>query len=441
MFKRKTRRAAAALLAFSLLTAGASFQLPFVNNNVIVAEAAIDPNTYARDYGYYTNTSNMKGHGITKDWLFAFNNSKPDEVYLESYGGSGNTITIPSKLGKKTVKGVSRDITVYGNVTNIEIDYTQMANDSYFNLVRAVLPKITNLKQINGETIIDDYGNINTDASKNARYFLSRLNSEDNIAISNAMVNYIRALANTIIQEKHCRNDYEKVKALHDWVIYEHEYGGSTYSYGDWCVFMNPQHQALCDGFARAYTLLLQFSGFEAYYEGFKNHAATIVKVYGNYYHVDPSNDAQPSNKKGHEDSLKNDNDPIWFKKHSFPSDYTPKEDEQIAINGDRKYIIRRPSKLYTSNLYQNHKWTHWNDYKTIIKCDTALCDLNGDNKFDQTDVARLRGYISKRIRYEEFDNNARKFLDFNNDGYSDSIDLFDMQSFLDSLVNFNNDK
>ncbi|WP_294412829.1 transglutaminase domain-containing protein [uncultured Ruminococcus sp.] len=432
MLKNKTKGFVAAILAFSIVASGTAFNLPFMNGISLNAQAAgsVDPVTYARDYGYAKDTSSMEIF-TSGTWKYA-KDKNSSSAYLVESTSTGSSLKIPAWIDKNHVVGVSKDLKIAGYITNVDINMSHIENDVYINTLKGILPKLPNLTAINNYGIINQpTGMINSKMNNDCKKVISLLNYEDNAAIANAMEKYVKKIATN--ETKNCSNDYEKAKVLHDWIVDNHTYQKTVYSYGDWCVFMNPANQAVCDGFARAYTLLLQAAGLEAYYEGFGKHASVIVKIYGDYYHVDISNDVQG---KCHTHFLKADS--IWCNKEKLEATYELKVDEKEAFSNNMRYIIRRPSKLYSANLYQKHKWDNWNNYKYIINCNTVFGDLNGDNLFDGIDVYRLRDYINNKIRYEDLDSNARKFIDFNHDGSVNMDDYTAMRDFRNSLVKFN---
>ncbi|EXM40916.1 hypothetical protein RASY3_00910 [Ruminococcus albus SY3] len=434
MIKNINKRIAAAVLAFSIAASGAVLNLPIMNSGSITASAAgsVDPVTYARDYGYTTNTSGMYIY-TSGTWKYASRNRNDSEIYLVESTDTSSSLSIPYSIDNKIVKGVSKNLKIAGKVTNVNINMVFIDNNSYINVLRGVLPKLPGITTINNEDIKDVINSVETNDSykyKCIRKVFSTLNYEDNIAIANAMEKYIRELAKEKTDKR--SNDYEKVKALHDWIINNHTYKETLYSRGDWCVFMNPNKQAVCDGFARAYVQLLQYSGFVAYYEGFGDHAAVIVKVYGDYYHVDISHDVEH---KSHQCFLKADSN--WCHQNGPSSSYKPNVDEREFYTENTRHIIRRPSKLYTSYLYQNSRWNNFSSYNTI-KFNTVFGDLDGDKNFDNNDLTALRRHLAGDYDYSIFDSNGRKFLDFNHDGQRNLIDALDMQSFLKSVVDFN---
>ena len=90
----------------------------------------------------------------------------------------------------------------------------------------------------------------------------------------------------------------DKIKALHDWVCnkvnYAYKADGKTSENSlevkcDSSVFF--RNTTVCDGYARALTLLLEKAGFEAYHVASQNHAWTMVKLGNKYYHIDACHD------------------------------------------------------------------------------------------------------------------------------------------------------
>ena len=100
--------------------------------------------------------------------------------------------------------------------------------------------------------------------------------------------------------------DIEKLKVLHDWVCNKVDYAydsngkpdGSKQCHVDSSVFF--RDTTVCDGYARALTLLLNEAGIEAYYLDGYNHAWCMVKIGKNYYHVDACHDDGENINSGH---------------------------------------------------------------------------------------------------------------------------------------------
>lgn len=85
------------------------------------------------------------------------------------------------------------------------------------------------------------------------------------------------------------RSDYSRALWLHDWLIYNADYGQSyTYYYANGVLL---EGTGVCQSYALAYDLLLHEIGIESVYlSGTANgvsHAWNLVKLDGNWYHVD----------------------------------------------------------------------------------------------------------------------------------------------------------
>ena len=93
----------------------------------------------------------------------------------------------------------------------------------------------------------------------------------------------------------------QKIEALHDWVCNKVDYAydsngkpdGSKQCHVDSSVFF--RDTTVCDGYARALTLLLREAGIEAYYLSSSTHAWCMVKLGNRYFHVDSCHDGQSS--------------------------------------------------------------------------------------------------------------------------------------------------
>lgn len=104
----------------------------------------------------------------------------------------------------------------------------------------------------------------------------------------------------------------QKIRALHDWVCDKVNYAfasdgsadPSKECYVDSSVFM--RDTTVCDGYARALTLLLREAGIETYYLSNSSHAWCMVKLGNRYFHVDPTHDDNP---RDYDHFLKSDND------------------------------------------------------------------------------------------------------------------------------------
>ncbi|MBB4823318.1 transglutaminase-like putative cysteine protease [Sporosarcina luteola] len=104
-------------------------------------------------------------------------------------------------------------------------------------------------------------------------------------------------------------SDFEKVKAIHDYLVHNVAYDGQNYkrktvpasSYSAYGSLINGI--AVCDGYTKAAQLLMNQLGIENHYvSGFANgeeHSWNLVKLDGNYYHLDITWDDPLPDRKG----------------------------------------------------------------------------------------------------------------------------------------------
>lgn len=111
--------------------------------------------------------------------------------------------------------------------------------------------------------------------------------STSNISYSdfNSTVNYVISEANKL------NSDYAKLKYIHDWIINRTVYkiGNTAYETEADGVFV--YGRAVCEGYSKAFMYLAQSLGFECVCVigtgGVYDHMWNLVKLEGNWYHVD----------------------------------------------------------------------------------------------------------------------------------------------------------
>ncbi len=102
-------------------------------------------------------------------------------------------------------------------------------------------------------------------------------------------------------------NDALKARQLHDWLIYHCDYedslngentldaenhvASSVFLSYDINVRGGGIGESVCDGYAKAYTMLLTTAGIESYYIGRPSHVWNLVKIQGVFYHIDVTGD------------------------------------------------------------------------------------------------------------------------------------------------------
>lgn len=150
-----------------------------------------------------------------------------------------------------------------------------------------------------------------------------------------------------------CETDYEKALWFHDWLT-ENAYYDLTFSYysADGVLIRGC---GVCDSYAKAYTLLLDAVNIDSVRVTNTNHAWNLVKLDGQWYHIDPTWDDPVLS--GHEtDKLSGAEYHMYF---GLPDtlmrmDRTfDKYTGKIAANGrdDNYYLRSGKVSLWTNNL------------------------------------------------------------------------------------------
>lgn len=142
-------------------------------------------------------------------------------------------------------------------------------------------------------------------------------------------------------------SDYDKVKALHDYLVLNNEYDMRLYSgnmphisYTAYGAIL--EHTSVCAGYAYAYEMLLQEAGVPVEYVRNSNHAWNIVQIDGEWYHVDTTWDDPTPDRKGcvrydyflRSDSFMARDYSKWTASHTCPS---TKYDNTTVLNDEEK--------------------------------------------------------------------------------------------------------
>ena len=179
----------------------------------------------------------------------------------------------------------------------------------------------------------------------------------------------------------------QKIKALYDWVCnkvdYAYDSNGnpdpSNECHVDSSVFF--RDTTVCDGYARALTLLLREAGIEAYFLYSDTHAWCMVKLGDRYFHIDAC----------HEHFLMSDKDikgcPAGHSKWEFASPSNTRID-------------------YTMS--------------SMPTCDYSIGDANMDGSIDKKDAQLIKAYTSNKATLPD-----PLLADTNFDG---KVDLDDME-------------
>lgn len=269
----------------------------------------------------------------------------------------------------------------FGHCT--ELKNVEMTSDTFNSgLKNKAFTGCVNLRKIKGKSITQK----NTSGKP---YFLSAYNSsilENWAAYDSSKVgfytDYLNAEVAYIVNKETagCTTDSQKIRKLHDWLCKNVEYSKvngepdpSRECHVDSSAFMNKKADGkcytVCDGYARALTLLLREAGIETFFvEGKVStsvdpHAWVIVKLGKYYFQIDPTWDDGGDLRKYY---LKSD---MWFMNNKHLRGWritTP------------TYSRIRNGITYTPNCY------------------FSIGDLNKDGKVNGTDKLIIQNHIAR---------------------------------------------
>ncbi len=213
-------------------------------------------------------------------------------------------------------------------------------------------------------------------------------------------IKYIAGINSHNIGSSNVLTTSQKVKALHDWVCNNINYAydsnenpdPSKECHIDSSVFM--RSTTVCDGYARALTLLLREAGIEAYLLYSDTHAWCMVKIDNYYFHVDPC----------HDDS-----------KYGVKYSHFLVSDKDIKKFGDSHSTWKFASP-------QNSRINYSLPQMPI--CERSLGDVYKDNIIDGKDVQLIQDYISNTVAMPDPSNPEFLFADVNCDGKIDVKDI-----------------
>lgn len=231
-------------------------------------------------------------------------------------------------------------------ITNINVDLTKKINGAAFN-------GCENLTSINRESVFESDGSLK---KKFEDFVLNNFRETDNCGIVNKYTSYMveKTVRETVTDDM---TDMEKIKALHDklcdMVSYDHDDVDAMKNHTDLSVFINDT--SVCEGYARAYNLMLHEAGIKSCYVCNEDHGWVIVEFGGHAFHVDPTWD---------------DGDTVnynWFLKSDM--EICEKDSHEVW-----KMII--PSALHRFQLF------------SMPKCTERIGDVNNDGIVDGRDAS-----------------------------------------------------
>lgn len=266
--------------------------------------------------------------------------------------------------------------------------------------------------------------------SKYSSYLMQNFEEYSNCGF---MKSYVDAMSAYIVKTEttSTMTDMEKALHLHNWILENTTYDPNV---SKWCaqkkagetpddslktnknhvdasVFLherNGVHYTVCDGYARCYNHLLKAAGIEAYYvhgedteENPINHAWNLVKINGNFYHVDVCWD----------DSC-NDNGELWnIYKHFMKSD--AEFNSQLNGHDDYDWYVNENTSLSKKNGVARFSLD-------------SVGDLTGDGSINEDDEKHLASIINQSA----LSLRDKTYGDLDFDGDVDNNDLSMLKEF-----------
>lgn len=274
-------------------------------------------------------------------------------------------------------------------LTDIFVDTSTNINGRAFN-------GCTNLMNINSIAAFDSANNEFSPEFEN--FIMNSFNSSEDIGFVNL---YIKSQVNKIVSEytNDSMSDIQKARVLHDWICNKVSYDNvniyDNQNHNDGSVFMNDL--SVCEGYAKAYNLLLNAAGIESVCVSNSSHEWNIIKVGNQYFHADVTWD---------------DGDVIsheWFLK----------SDSEMKAETDShgQWGLAALSSLHDSV-----------SDKELPECGYSMGDINKDGKVSIADMVVLNRYV---LGNDTMNNDNYIFSDLDFDGIIDSFDLICMRKIL----------
>lgn len=301
---------------------------------------------------------------------YAFENLDVSRVFIGGSPNIYNSAFSGCQMKELSIDGIPEiGSFVFSSCKNLENIYINATSQSEWG--RGVFDGCTKLEKINGNNIvIVPSGNITPYIDEKFQKFveknvISTSDSKEGIGFWNTYtMKYVEKVVAQEITDG--MSDLEKAKALHDWicrkVTYDYNDTSATKNHVDYGVFY--YNSTVCDGYARAYALLLQQANIKAYYVGNKDHAWNIVRLGDYYFHIDVCHEDESNGRDYH---------------HFMLSDTHLK----LKTCSHDSWKVEIPS-----NLYKN--------LETVTpKCAYSLGDVNKDGKVNSDDTLCIKNHIS----------------------------------------------
>lgn len=199
-----------------------------------------------------------------------------------------------------------------------------------------------------------------------------------------------------------CENDFEKVKAAHDYIIKNCAYNKQaiekdTLTDDDFTVYgALVKGIAVCEGYARAFQMLMDIAGIDCIMvtgtvgDDQVSHAWNMVKLEDDWYHIDVTFDDPYPETSEIVYLYFNVTDEIIAKDHSWNKNVTPQADateyDYIKLSGkiivnerELKQLINECSqetKMYISFVWTGQDIISDNEWRNVLK-DTEITNIS----------------------------------------------------------------
>ncbi len=314
------------------------------------------------------------------------------------------SLTLPNSLDGVSVSAF-RD-TKISYIYNVDLTKLDEFNANHDEHYEDVLQTFKYLNTVNG---INMFSTTNGVMTPNNKVIAATRVLDDNVRVNKYITQEVKRVVGEVTSAS--MTESQKAKALHDWICNK-VYFSDTKTHTerkhvDSSVFLN--ESAVCDGYARAYTLLLQEAGIEAYYVLNSSHAWVIAKLDGYYFHIDVS----------HDDGYGRYNTTTFGYSHYMKSDAANKKLCGGAAS-HATWRVRKPSSLY-----------NYASSVTAPVCKYSIGDITKDGKVDNADQNYLLNYIVNNKGYT-IAAGDKVLADTNFDGKIDICDATAINKFKD---------
>jgi len=330
----------------------------------------------------------------------AFKNAKINELSVPS-GIVEKNAFIGCTMTKVTIDNKKAEIMCGAfsgcdKLENLCVDLEAPVNGSGFN-------GCMSLKYINGKEVLvlGDEGFLSFDEEL-SDYVHQNFNATTDVGFINRFIaDEVKKVVSSTVTED--MSDIEKVYVLHEWICgkvsFDIEGQLEMRNHVDSAVFMS--EYAVCGSYARAFALLMQEAGIEAYYVANEVHAWNIVKLGDHYFHVDASY-ADYFDPTSYERFLSSDS--LWAELYE-------------------QWAVYKPSLLY-----------NYDEDVVTPECPYFLGDIDVDGAKTGSDMQIICDYIRGDVQIEEGD---RVLGDVDYDG---ELTLADVAEFKTDLVEVQSD-